>query len=319
MPRIADRLGRRSGFTLVELLVVIAIIGILIALLLPAVQAAREAARRVQCQNHIKQIALGAHTFHNSFQKMPPQFGWTGSSTAGGFGTLLYHLLPYVEEQAIYDKAGIAVTDSQTYPCSYQRLAGTHDTRQSLGGEHVSTYICPTDNSQPYVRPNWGWGGSSYAGNYQVFATPVAPVITNCCDMTNIAKWQGESRLGADIPDGSSNTIILAEKYGNCNSTGPYPTGQADGGNMWARWDWTDYWQPTFAAWITGVSSMFQDAPRPYTYGGRCNPRLAQSSHPGAMNAGLADGSVRSLSATLTVAVWWALCTPAGGDLPGES
>ena len=317
MPGISNSSRGRAAFTLVELLVVIAIIGILIALLLPAVQAAREAARRSQCQNHVKQITLGAHTFHDGFQKFPPQFGWFGSEQSGSFGTLFYHLLPYLEMEAIYDKGLIKTTNSQSYPCSHERQAGTHDVRQGLGGEHVPPYICPSDTTQPYVKPNWGWGGASYAGNFQVFATGEKPVITNCCNMDSIAKWEGEARM-RDISDGTSHTIIIAEKYANCNSTGPYPTGQADGGTMWARWDWTDYWQPTFAAWVTGPTSMFQDVPYPHTHGGECNPRLAQTPHAGVMNVGMADGSVRSLSAELSGDVWWTLCTPDEGDIPGE-
>ena len=84
---------------------------------------------------------------------------------------------------------------------------------------------------------------------------------------------------------------------------------------MWARWDNLDYWQPTFAAWITGPTSVFQESPQPWTHGGPCNPRLAQSAHPGVMNVALADGSVRSLSASINGDVWWALCTPSGGEV----
>ncbi len=119
----------------------------------------------------------------------------------------------------------------------------------------------------------------------------------------------------ARIGDGLSNTIFFAEKYANCNSTGPYPEGRADGGTMWARWDWTDYWQPTFAAFVKGPSSMFQSAPWPHEHGGPCNPRVAQSSHPGVMNVGMGDGSVRALAEGMDGAAWWALCTANGGDV----
>ncbi|MBI2477536.1 MAG: DUF1559 domain-containing protein [Planctomycetia bacterium] len=99
--------GRRagSGFTLVELLVVIAIIGILVALLLPAVQAAREAARRMQCGNNIKQIALAAHNFHDTYKGLPPIV----SHSAGP--TFFFHILPYVEQQAVKDMWTGGVTD----------------------------------------------------------------------------------------------------------------------------------------------------------------------------------------------------------------
>src|SRR5262245_14290681 len=104
-----SRQGIRGAFTLVELLVVIAIIGILIALLLPAVQAAREAGRRTQCANNLKQIGLAAHEFHDTFDRLPP--GYLGPVPHSDFnanidnqylGSLVY-LLPYVEQKPLYD------------------------------------------------------------------------------------------------------------------------------------------------------------------------------------------------------------------------
>jgi prepilin-type N-terminal cleavage/methylation domain-containing protein len=302
-----------SGFTLVELLVVIMIIGMLIALLLPAVQSARSAARRSQCQNNLKQIGLAAQNFHSAVGRMPPQFGWFGSSDSGSFGTLFFHLLPYVEQDALYQRARVESDIDQTYPCNYSQKAGTYDSRLRLGGEFIQVYVCPADGSQPYVKPNWGWGGSCYAANYQVFAAGPARVAHPCA-VTNLANWQGKAVLGRTIGDGTSNTIFFVEKYANCNSTGPYPTGQPDGGTMWARWDWTDYWQPTFAAFVLGPASMFQSAPWPHTRGGPCNPRVAQTPHHGVMNVGMGDGSVRSLSASLDGNTWWAMCTPDGSE-----
>src|SRR5262245_20109220 len=91
-----------AGFTLVELLVVLAIIGVLVALLLPAVQAAREAARRTQCSNNLKQFGLAAHTFNDTYGRLPPgggaQGGGSGLSSSTDFGSWLVYLLPYVEQ-----------------------------------------------------------------------------------------------------------------------------------------------------------------------------------------------------------------------------
>jgi hypothetical protein len=88
---------------------------------------------------------------------------------------------------------------------------------------------------------------------------------------------------------------------------------------MWARWDGTDYWQPTFAAFITGSASMFQVSPQPYTYGGACNPRLAQSPHSSIMQTALGDGSVRSVSGAMSGDLWWSLCTPSGNEVINDA
>ena len=88
---------------------------------------------------------------------------------------------------------------------------------------------------------------------------------------------------------------------------------------MWTRWDWLDYWQPTFAAFITGSGSVFQSNPIPYARGGPCNPRLAQSLHQTGMNVCLADGSCKFLRASMNGNTWWASCTPNGGETEGPN
>lgn len=316
---------RRLGFTLVELLVVITIIGILVGLLLPAVQSAREAGRRLQCQNNVKQISLAAHSFHTLLRRFPPQYGFMSTVNGvngGDVGTLFFHLLPHLEQLDVYQTSYILTTQTQSYPCGITQVAGTHDSRDTVGGEDIPVYICPDDQSRSYTLPNWGWSGSSYATNFQVFGAMHGSPANggSTCDPNDVALWQGRTTI-AMIRDGTSNTLMVGEKYGDCQSTGPYPgvpvdwwSAQHGGGNMWARWDGLDSWQPTFAAFVTGPGSMFQDDPIPFTYGGPCNPLLAQSPHLGSMSAGMCDGSVRSLAATMDANVWWAICTPAGGE-----
>ncbi len=319
----------RVAFTLVELLVVIAIIGVLVSLLLPAVQAARDAARRAQCQNNVKQMGLGLQSAQSARKSLPPQTGWLGNDETGTFGTIFFHMLPYLEETNLYDLALIEETVTQDYPCNYTQQAGSRDIRRRIGNQELKVYVCPSEDSQSYVLPNWGWAGSCYATNFQVFSAyeeyadfyiakrrPIPPLrIRNTCDEDTLEIWEGKADLGRSITDGVSNTIFVAEKFANCNSTGPHPGGSADGGTMWARWDWFDYWQPTFAAYVQGPVSMFQSAPYPHERGGPCNPRVAQTPHPGVMNVGLGDGSVRVLSDGMDANVWWALSTPRGEEI----
>jgi prepilin-type N-terminal cleavage/methylation domain-containing protein len=301
-------LRNRFGFTLVELLVVIAIIGVLIGLVLPAVQKVREAAARIACANNLKQLGLAAHNYHEFNGRLPPQFGWAGPDTSGTCGTVFYHLLPYLEQQALFDRGRVTGTTTQSYPTVWVRLVGTIDMRASgVESVLVKGFVCPSDPSVATTLSSWGWAGGSYAGNFQLLGRPPAsagPWQAYGVTPSAVSTWQGAATLTASVPDGTSNTVLFAEKLGQCNP--PY------GGNMWARWDLLDTWHPAFGVWSTGSPQY-----RPIWNDGSCDAARPSTSH-AAMNVCMADGSGRSVGPGVGSATWWAIVTPAAGDQPGS-
>ena len=173
----ASRLSRRA-FTLVELLVVIAIIGVLVALLLPAVQAAREAARRMQCSNNLKQIGLACHNFHDVNNKLPEgvQYPDNVSANIADAGTVCgpnwaILILPYMEQNSLYNMTGVDVG-------AYRKTNGTDSTWINLRSASIKGYICPSDLGTSAMPYNGNVNGSplnvgSWArGNYAANAGP---------------------------------------------------------------------------------------------------------------------------------------------------
>jgi len=198
---------RRSAFTLVELLVVIAIIGILVALLLPAVQAAREAARRMSCTNNLKQLALANHNHHDVHKMFPPQGFNTQfrSLFNGNFGWdrmgYITPLLPFIEQQPLYDDV-ISYTQENRRPWNGNAMA---DGSISPYRRVVASLLCPSDGNkdlpESYIK------GTSYHGNR-------GDIIMD----TDWHEWRGVYGRGTHgkcsfgtLTDGSSNTIMLAE------------------------------------------------------------------------------------------------------------
>lgn len=217
--------SRPSGFTLIELLVVIAIIATLVAILLPAVQQAREAARRSQCSNNLKQQALAFHNFHDVYGTLPPCYGFTKQENAGswrktwGWGA---RILPFVEQAALYDALEVSTRDfEQVIPGA----AASALNAQQMGWlqTSLSVFLCPSDpgeninttsdfvsasgypNDKKPAKSNYVGVMGYYTSNWN--ATPTA-AVPNTRGATDIQKGV---RM-AEITDGLSNTFMIGER-----------------------------------------------------------------------------------------------------------
>jgi prepilin-type N-terminal cleavage/methylation domain-containing protein len=288
------RLTRRA-FTLIELLVVIAIIAVLIGLLLPAVQKVREAAARLSSSNNLKQMSLGAQSYHDSMDRFPLAWNdWDGSDSAvwwNNAGSTHYFILAYIEQQALADR-------TPQYFWSVYTNNG------------VKTYVNPTDSTCPanglYNDSGWGnYGVTGYAANFQALGYWFTTTNNRIMRM-------------ADLTDGTTNTIFFTEKTTVCLNPN-IPSGYSGAKyNIWAYGStaWSE-WNPVFGYQITGPSSKFQVRPTTNA-NGNCDPRLASSPRSSGILVGLGDGSVRSLSAGISPATWWAACTPNMNEVLGN-
>jgi prepilin-type N-terminal cleavage/methylation domain-containing protein len=346
----------RAGFTLIELLVVIAIIAILIGLLLPAVQKVRDAAARAQCSNNVKQLALACHNYESTNGTLPPY----SIASSNQYGSAHFLLLPYIEQGNVYQQANgisfnVRTVAIKTFACPTDPTV----TNGVFTSEAVNFPYNPTAPARISVN-GIPYGAASYAINGQVATA----------NMSNGHPVAGALNL-LRITDGTSNTILFAERMAFCNGLNyPTPGGSphlANGSVTWSIWSrggkndtnspWSDgapsaplppttyaaspdgytWWDnalfdapyrtpsntnagpgprtdPNFRQnWDGGVVNPggVQGNPRPF----QCDYRRLQALHGSIMVAGLADGSVRYVNATIgALTLQWA-ATPTGGEV----
>jgi prepilin-type N-terminal cleavage/methylation domain-containing protein/prepilin-type processing-associated H-X9-DG protein len=270
----------RPAFTLIELLVVIAIIAILIALLLPAVQAVREAASRLQCYNNLKQIGLALHAYHDRVKHFPAGYvsgvTSTGQETGPGWGWAAY-LLDDLEQGNLKRQINFG-------------LDVTHASNAGPRNQVLPVFFCPSDQQIGTFVPD---GASvsiahgNYVGLFGDFEMEDNPGAGNGVFFRN-----SKIRL-ADIVDGSSNTLLVGERSSNLSK---------------ATWTGVLAGLDEAQALVLGVADHLpNDAAANH-------PEDFWSRHTQGVNFVFADGSVRPISNNIPVAVWKALATRAGGE-----
>jgi prepilin-type N-terminal cleavage/methylation domain-containing protein len=286
---------RRRGFTLIELLVVIFIIAVLIGLLLPAVQASREASRRVQCQNNLKQFGLAFLNHHDQYGYFPTG-GWdwftpptyiNGSPAIGplqkaGWG---FQVLPFLEQSNVW-KGGTGQTDQERVLTAI--------------GTPLSVYFCPTRRPPQTLQYN-DPAGEYLSGMATVQA--LCDYAASNLEQTGVVKQFDPNRI-ADISDGTSNTLLVAEKRLNLTNLGQIQDDDDIG--YTSGWD-----QDTVRSTDQTPAPDFRGAEGSHATG---QFRFG-SSHPGGIYAVMADGSVRFIKFTVDPRTFKLLGNKADGQI----
>lgn len=304
----------RRAFTLIELLVVIAIIGVLIGLLLPAIQKVREAANRASCFNNMKQIALAVQNFHDTAGHLPyntqAQGGWDWAYQQNQRSwSFLARVLPYVEQSVLLEVLQVKNTTNT------DTAGKTMGQNQAILNTTIKSFFCPSDDAQTKradnIRANLQ-GALITLSNYKgvngsnwCWGTFVNNGPTNNCDGLQSGDgvfyrldFQKKKSL-TDIRDGTSNTFMIGEDIPSINAHCTWPYANGVGG--------TCAIPPNVMKKANGsLYDPYNDWPELYAF---------RSRHPGGLNFAFADGSVRFISATIALPTYRALATVAGEEV----
>jgi prepilin-type N-terminal cleavage/methylation domain-containing protein len=303
--------AKRYGFTLVELLVVIVIISILVGLLLPAVQAAREAARRMQCGNNLRQLCLSVHNYESAHRRLPAAGQGSNYATNPVTTTFNRHsvfvaIFPYVEQSNVYQQFDLNYLYNQT-PGNI-----------AASKQGISFLVCPSNSVRPSRVDRDGFGCTDYPPAFYVDLDPMTGLRNNLsrADGALNGFW---SRIG-EISDGLSNTLMFGEDVGrneamHANHVYVDPID----GQKRRIWRWAD---PDSAI---GISKTINNNRVPS--GGPPSCRWTEnncgpceelfSEHPGGVEIGIADGSVRFVSEAMDFRTLRSLVTRSGGEVGG--
>ncbi len=336
---VRSRRGDR-GMTLVELLVALGVIFTLIGLALPAVQSARESARRAQCAFNLKQLGLALHAYHDLFGALPPPVtnsdDWARTNFWMGLFSVQSRLLPHLEQNSVYNSINFVLGAAPpispgvaTPPDSFKPSLAANSTTFGVG---LSLFLCPSDGGPFAIR------GCNYRGN-----TGVGPFISNKPEFPDSANgiFPEMNRISfASVRDGLSNTVAFSERLRGSGAVGlanpsrdyfamPKMVHTADGlvvacriaarehnvnfveggGSwFWSGREWTLYnhsQTPNGTVPDCLMSGMV----------GSGGQATARSMHPGGVNVGMADGSVRFTGDGIASPTWRALGTRSGGEL----
>ena len=304
----SPRRRSRRAFTLVELLVVIAIIGILVALLLPAVQAAREAARSTQCKNNLKQLGLGLHIYHDIFGRFPAGF-LAGSVTANnlpcyGWGA---SILPHIEQAPLADQLRMG----SPLQLEHRFVAAATPQDRTLLQTIIPVFICPSDPAPKLVPLNphglgvpnhFDVGKSNYVAHY--WWDPIGTKSIQCptpatgCPDTGGTFYGNSFHPMREMVDGTSNVLILSERDGGKTGTGVQLIN-----NLRADWALASVWvgvpsrtNASLAIRNLCGANFLINFDYPATGSSNNNGKGASSLHPGGVHVALGDGSARFLS-----------------------
>ncbi len=318
--------SRRRGFTLIELLVVIAIIAILIALLLPAVQQAREAARRTQCKNHLKQFGLALHNYHDVHLIFPPVSINPGSDTCDSvipatsqiFNHTGYQMiLPFLEQSAVYNGINFSLPSGEArHGTACTRAVGTTVTpNPNIAAQDVvlSFMYCPSDPlfDSPKTnaagvyagtrlhRTNYGFPTHAFEQQTVAAGGSRGQTYRGANALTKGIWWHnGAARIG-EIKDGTSNTMMMTETVTRKSSAsyGPY----------WNAYTHTMYLVPS----LEGINTLRAGLTLPYAW-------AVSSQHTGGVHILMADGSARFLSNNTSMDIVNGTVSIMNGEVLGE-